>query len=137
MNFSVPDASDGNSLCGFVRSDNVVAESAVVDWLPGPGLSVEIAFVWTPIHGRFRKSNIIKTLFSDIARNLTAHIDFIEPAPKNPVGRPRTSCRGFWFSVKMKSRVSSVKTKSRVRKRSVKRNTILHSNLDKPLDSGG
>ena len=56
VTFSVPVTSDGNSVtisvCGFIRSDSVVAESAVVDWLLGPDSSVDIEFVWTPIHGR-------------------------------------------------------------------------------------
>ena len=89
VTFSVPITSDGNLVCGFIRSDSVVAESAVVDWLPGPDSSVDIEFVWTPIHGRLWKSDLIKTFISNIESNLTTRFDFIEPATKKPVGRPR------------------------------------------------
>ena len=88
VTFSVPITSDGNLVCGFIRSDSVVAESAVVDWLPGPDSSVDIEFVWTPIHGRLWKSDLIKTFISNIESNLTTRFDFIEPATKKPVGRP-------------------------------------------------
>ncbi len=70
-------------MCRFIRSDSVVAESAVVDWLPGPDSSVDIEFVWTPIHGRLGKSDLIKMFFSDVESNLTNRFDFIEPATKN------------------------------------------------------
>ena len=67
VSFSYPYEFMGNEVCGFIRSNGVdVAESAVRDWLPGPGPDSSLVFEWTPIHGCFRKNNLIKSFFSDI-----------------------------------------------------------------------
>ena len=45
------------------QRNNVVAESAIREWLPGPEDTSGIRFEWTPIHGRFEKHEIIKAFF--------------------------------------------------------------------------
>ena len=93
VTFSVPAehaaCSEGIVVCGFARGTNVIAESAVREWLPGPEDTSGILFEWTPIHGRFEKHEIIKAFFSQIASNMSTRIDYIEAAPRKQVGRPR------------------------------------------------
>ena len=49
VSFSYPYEFMGNEVCGFIRSNGVdVAESAVRDWLPGPGPDSSLVFEWTP-----------------------------------------------------------------------------------------
>ena len=75
-------------MCGFIRSNGVdVAESAVRDWLPGPGPDSSLVFEWTPIHGCFGKNNLINFFFSDIHKKRTTLVDFLQASPENPVGR--------------------------------------------------
>ena len=95
--FPDPAASDGNVVCGFIRGgSNLIVERPVREWLPGPDSS-GIYFEWTPIHGCFEKHELIKTIFSEIASDLTTRIDYIETAkkPKKRMGRPRLMNDGF------------------------------------------
>ena len=81
-----------SDVCGFVRGSNVIAESAVTEWLPGNEDTSGVKIEWTPIHGRFKKNGLIQKFNSEIARNLTTRIDYIEVAPKQQMGRPRHGC---------------------------------------------
>ena len=69
----------------------MIAENAVRECLPGPDSS-GVHFKWKPIHGRFEKNGLIQKFNSEIARNLTTRIDYIEVAPKKQMGRPRHGC---------------------------------------------
>ena len=85
-------SSDANVVSGFVRGSTVIAESAVTEWLPGNEDTSGVKIEWTRIHERFEKNGLIQKFNSEIARNLTTHIDYIEVAPKKQMGRPRHGC---------------------------------------------
>jgi hypothetical protein len=97
VSFSVAAERDASSaassdVCGFVRGSTVIAESAVTKWLPGNEDTSGVKIEWTSIHGRFEKNGLIQKFNSEIARNLTTRIDYIEVAPKIQMGRPRHGC---------------------------------------------
>ena len=85
-------SSDPNVVSGFVRGSTVIAENAVTEWLPGNEDTSGAKIEWTPIHGRFEKNELIQKFNSDIARNLTTRIDYIEAAPRKQMERPRHGC---------------------------------------------
>ena len=85
-------SSDANVVCGFVRGSTVIAESAVTEWLQGNEDTSGAKIEWTPINGRFEKNEIIQIFKSEIARNLTTRIDYIEVSPNKQMGRPSHGC---------------------------------------------
>ena len=98
VSFSVPahhDASsDANVVCGFFHGLNLIAESAVKEWLPGPEDTTGIKFEWEPIRGRLKKDAFVINYFSEIASGLTTRICYVDSAPNTKNGRPRSIDHG-------------------------------------------
>ena len=98
VSFSVPahhDASsDANVVCGFFHGLNLIAESAVKEWLPGPEDTTGIKFEWEPIRGRLKKDAFVIHYFSEIASGLTTRICYVDSAPNTKYGRPRSIDHG-------------------------------------------
>ena len=98
VSFSVPahhDASsDANVVCGFFHGPNLIAESAVKEWLPGPEDTTGIKFEWEPIRGSLKKDAFVINYFSEIASGLTTRICYVDSAPNTKYGRPRSIDHG-------------------------------------------